>query len=132
MSARRPIHRALSILVYFTAITLGVGVLVINPVRRLLVAPVLIGVAALGHAVKTAHLDELGYATMWLWLAVLALAVGGMAVEEFVLPRNVPPVVEIPVARVLGTLGLVTVLAATYVRGVRRARRSGGRRTSAD
>ncbi len=119
-------------LVYFTAITLGVGVLVIHPARRLLVAPVLTGVAAVGHAAKTAHLDELGYATMWLWLAVLALAVGVMAVEAFVLPRNLPPVVELPVARALGTLGLATVLATTYVRGVRSASRSGGRGPSAD
>lgn len=124
MSRRHLIRRALSGLVYVTAITLGAGLLVVHPVRALLAVPILTGIVVLGHAVKTNQLDELGYATMWLWAAVLVLSAGWMVIEGGVLAhRNSPPVVEIPVARVLGTLGLLAVLVAAYVRGVQQAGR---------
>jgi|AntRauMinimDraft_4_1070384.scaffolds.fasta_scaffold06097_1 hypothetical protein len=122
MGALRSIRLTLSILVHFTALTLGAGPLVINPVRALLVVPILTGVVLLGHAVKTSHLDELGYGIVWLWVALLALTVGGVAIEAIILRQDMPPLVEIPVARVLGTIGLIIILVTTYIRGVQSSR----------
>lgn len=121
----------LSVLVYFTALTFGTSLLVIDPVRVLFIVPLLTCVVLLGHAVKTRHLDELGYATMWLWAAVLTLIVGGLTVEAVILHRDMPPVVEIQVARVLGTFGLIAVLVTIYIRTVKRSRRDENRETLA-
>jgi hypothetical protein len=129
MGALRLIRLPLSILVYFAAITLGTGLLVIDPLRVLLIVPLLTCAVLLGHAVKTGHLDELGYATMGLWAAVLVLIVGGLTIEAVIFHRDMPPVVEIQVARVLGTVGLITILGSIYIRGVQRARRDEGRGT---
>jgi hypothetical protein len=86
-------------------------------------------VVLLGHAVKTANLDTLGYATMWLWAGVLGLIVAGTATEEFVLQGDVSPVAEIPVVRVLGTFSLITILVGAYIRGVQTATHEGSQRS---
>ncbi len=121
MSSLGLIRLIVAAFVYFTTISLGAGILVINPARFLLIIPLITGVALLGHAVKTTSLDELGYATMWLWAAVLALSVAGTITEEFMLQGDVAPLAEIPVARVLGTFSLITVLIASYMRGIQTA-----------
>jgi len=106
--------------VYLTAISLGAGILVVNPARFLLIVPLLTGTVLLGHAMKTGKLDELGHATMWLWAGVLALIVVGM-VTEAVLQADVSPLAEIPVARVFGTFCLISLVVAAYIRGIQRA-----------
>ncbi|AGB33788.1 hypothetical protein C488_08557 [Natrinema pellirubrum DSM 15624] len=117
------VRHLFSIFVYFTAITYGIGILVVSPTRSLLIVPIMTGIGLLSHAVKTTHLDELGYAIMWLWFAVLALVGGGLMIDEFVLVhREIPPVAESSMARVLGTLGLVVVLITVYVHSVQRAK----------
>ena len=121
MSSLPAIHLIVAAFVYFTAISLGAGILVVNPARFLLIVPLITGVVLLGHAVKTTNLDELGYATMWLWAAVLALSVAGTVTEEFILQGDVSPLAEIPVARILGTFSLITILVAVYTRSVRTA-----------
>ena len=125
MSALTSIRLIVTAVVYFTAISLGAGVLVVNTAPLLLTVPLLTGAVLFGHAVKTANLDELGYATMWLWAAVLALSVAGMAAEEFILQRDIAPLAEIPVARVLGTFSLITILVAAYMRGIQTATQKG-------
>ncbi|MEE6208964.1 hypothetical protein U3A55_02180 [Salarchaeum sp. III] len=122
MSENRRVFRILSILVYFTALTLGSSILVVTPVRTLIVVPLLSVVVLLGHAVKTNQLDQIGYATMWLWIFILALSVGGLAVEVLVVHREIPPLVDIPVARVLGTVALIAVPVTIYLRGVQKSR----------
>jgi hypothetical protein len=107
--------------VYFTAITSGTGILVLNPARFPLVVPLITGTVLLGHAVKTTNLDELGYATMWVWAAVLALSAIGTTIETFIIQGEVAPLADIPGARVLGTFGLVSILVAAYSRGIRTA-----------
>ncbi|QDX41130.1 hypothetical protein [Salarchaeum sp. JOR-1] len=123
MSETRRIHRILSVAVYFAALTLGSSILVVNPVRPLVVVPLLSVVVLLGHAVKTNHLDQIGYATMWLWVFVLGLSVGGLAVEAVLVHREIQPLVDIPVARVLGTVVLLAVPVTSYLRGVQKSRR---------
>ncbi len=107
--------------VYCTAISLGAGILLTTPVRALLIIPLITGVVLLGHAIQTTNLDELGYATIWLWAAVLALSVAGTITEEFMIQGDVAPLAEISVARVLGTFSLITVLIAAYMRGIQTA-----------
>ena len=116
------IRRVFSVLVYFIAISLGAGVFVVNPPRVILVAPVLTGCLLLGHAVKTTHLEELGYATMWLWVALLFLQVslqlGWLIWETNLVHREIPPLVGFPEIRFLGTIWLLAVLLTSYIRGV--------------
>ena len=126
MSWRRSARRLVALVVYLTTFTLGAGLFVVDPVRVLLAVPVLVGVVVLGHAVKTSHLDAVGVAILWLWGAVLALIVGGAVVSTAFLHRDVPPLVELPVARVVGTVALVAVPLAVYLRRVRRDRRETG------
>ena len=126
MSGHLSLRRLVSLLVYFTAFTLGTSLFVIDPVRVLLVVPLLTGVVLLGHAAKTGHLDEVGYAVVWLWGAVFALSVGGLVVEIFLLYRDIPALVDIPVARILGTVMLTAVPVTVYLRGVQRTRRERG------
>jgi hypothetical protein len=121
MSSLPSIHLVVAAFVYFTAISLGAGILVVNPARFLLIIPLITGVVLLGHAIKTTNLDELGYATMWLWAAVLALSVAGTIAEEFILQGDVSPLAEISAARVLGTFSLITVLIAAYMCGIQTA-----------
>ena len=121
MSTLRSVRWLCSILVYFTAITYGTGIFVVRPARPLLVVPVLTGGVLLSHAVATTQLDAVGDATMWLWTVVLALVGGGLVAEEFV-HRDIPPIVDIPVARTFGTLGLIAALITAYVRNVQRAK----------
>jgi hypothetical protein len=121
MSALPSVRLIVTALVYFTAISLGAGVLVVNTAPFLLTVPLLTGAVLLGHAVKTTNLNELGYATMWLWGAVLALSVAGTVTEQFLLQGNVSPLAEIPVVRVLGTFSLITILVAAYMRGIQTA-----------
>jgi hypothetical protein len=125
MSSLPSIRLIVAAFVYFTAISLGAGILVVNPARFLLIVPLITGVVLLGNAIKTTNLDELGYATMWLWAAVLALSVAGMVIEEFILQGDIAPLAEIPVARVLGTFSLITVLVAAYIRGIQTAAQKG-------
>ena len=125
MSSLPSIRLIVAVFVYFAAISLGAGILMVNPARFLLIIPLLTGAVLLGHAVKTANLDELGYASMWLWAAVLALSVAGIVTEEFILQRDVSPLAEIPVTRVLGTFSLITILVAAYIRGVQTATQDG-------
>jgi len=120
MIALPSIRLTITALVYSTAISLGAGILVVNPARFLLIVPLLTSIVLLGHAIKTANFDELGYATMWLWAGVLALVIVG-AVTETVLQADVSPLAEIPVARVLGTFSLIVILIAAYIRGIQRA-----------
>jgi hypothetical protein len=128
MSVRHSLHLTVTVLVYFTAISLGAGLFVVNTDRGLLLlVPVLVGAVLLGHAVKTAHLDELGYAIMWAWAGLLAVSVVGTVTEVFVLQGAVSPVAEPHVARVLGTFSFVTVLVVAYLRGVRTAPEGGSR-----
>jgi hypothetical protein len=114
--------------VYLTAIALGAGILVVNPARCLLIVPLTTGVVLLGHAVKTANLNKLRYATMWLWAGVLGLVVIG-AVAEIVLQADVPPLAEIPVVRVLGTFSLIAIVVAAYIHGIQRATIEGSQRS---
>jgi len=125
MSSLPSIRLIVAAFVYFTAISLGAGILVVNPARFLLIVPLITGVVLLGNAIKTTNLDELGYATMSLWAAVLALSVAGMVIEEFILQGDIAPLAEIPVARVLGTFSLITVLVAAYIRGIQTAAQKG-------
>ncbi|CQH44874.1 uncharacterized protein HHUB_1086 [Halobacterium hubeiense] len=128
VSWRRSARRLVALVVYFVTFTLGAGLFAIDPVRVLLAVPVLAGVVVLGHAVKTSHLDAVGVAILWLWGAVLALSVGGAVVETafLLLHRDVPPLVELRVARVVGTVALVAVPLSVYLRRVRRNRRATG------
>lgn len=121
MSSLPSIRLIITVSVYVTATTLGTGILVLNPPRFLLVVPLITGTALLGHAVKTTNLDELGYATMWVWAAVLAVSAIGTTIETFILQGEVAPLADIPSARVLGTFGLIGVLVAAYIRGIRTA-----------
>jgi len=120
MSAVRSPRFLFTALVYVTAIALGAGVFVVNQPRLLVVVPLATGGVLLGHAVKSGNLDALGRAIMWLWAVVLAVSVVGTVTEEFVLRGAVAPLVETPAVRVLGTFGLVAILVAAYVRGMRR------------
>jgi hypothetical protein len=120
MIALPSIRLTVTAFAYYMTIFLGTGILVVNPARFLLIIPLLTGTVLLGHAIKTANLDELGYAIMWLWAGALALVIVG-AVSETVVQADVPPLAEVPVARVLGTFGLITILVAAYVRGIQRA-----------
>jgi len=128
MSALPSIRLTVAAFVYFTAISLGAGILVVNSARFLFILPLITGATLLGHAIKTANLNKLGYATMWLWAGVLALVVIG-AVAEIVLRADVPPLAEIPVARVLGTFSLITIVVAAYVHGIQRATTEGSQRS---
>lgn len=121
MSSLLSISLIVAAFVYFTAISLGAGILVVNPARFLLIVPLITGAVLLGHAVKTTNLDELGYATMWLWAAVLVLSVAGMIIEMFIFQGDVAPLAEIPVARVLGTFSLISILVAAYIRCIQTA-----------
>ncbi|MCD2200940.1 hypothetical protein LPA44_13705 [Halobacterium sp. KA-4] len=121
MSSPRSIKLILLTLVYFWALTLGAGLLVVSPVRVFLIVPTLAALGLLGHAVIKDHLDELGYAIMWLWATILALIVGELIVETFILKRDIPPLVELPIPRTLGTVGLVVVLVTTYTLCVQRS-----------
>ncbi|KAB1197067.1 MULTISPECIES: hypothetical protein [Haloferax] len=123
MRALHQLRPLLSVFVYFVAATLGTGVLVVNPVRTLLVVPLLTVVVLLGHAVKTTHLVQFGHATLWLWGTILTLIICGLTVERFVIHQNTPALVEIPVVRFFGTLGLIAVLVIGYMRGIQGARR---------
>lgn len=120
MIALPSIRLIIPVFMYYTAISLGAGILVVNPARFLLIIPLLTSTVLLGHAIKTANLDELGYATMWLWAGVLALVVVG-SVTEVVLQADVLPLAEIAVARVLATFSLIAILIAAYIRGIHRA-----------
>jgi hypothetical protein len=123
MNAVPSIRRCLSVLVYFAAISLGAGLLVADPTRPLLVVPVSVAVVLLVRALTTATLDELGHATMWLWVAIFALSVGGGLFESFVVGQHdVPSLAEVPAARTVGTFGLSTVLVAVYAHTVRERR----------
>ena len=128
MSSLPSIRLIVTAFVYFTAISLGAGILVINPARFLFIVPLMTGAALLGHAVKTANLNKLGYAAMWLWAVVLALTVVGMITEEFIVRGDVSPLAELPVARVLGTFCLIAIIVAAYIRGIQRATPEGGQR----
>ncbi|WP_071933146.1 hypothetical protein [Halodesulfurarchaeum formicicum] len=128
MSALPSIRLTVTAFVYFTAISLGAGILVVNPARFLLIVPLITGAILLGHAVKSAYLNKLGYATMWLWTGVLALVVIG-AVAEIVLQADVLPLAEIPVARVLGTFSLIAIVVAAYIHEKQRATIEGGQRS---
>lgn len=125
MSALPSIRLIVTTVVYFTVISLGAGILVINTAPFLFTVPLLAGSVLLGHAIKTTNLDELGYATMCLWAAVLALGTAGMVTEEFILHRDVSPLAEIPVVRVLGTFSLITIPVVAYGRGVQTAAEEG-------
>ncbi|WP_089667490.1 hypothetical protein [Halobacterium jilantaiense] len=122
MAGLRSLRLVVTASVYFTAVSLGAGIFVVDPVRPLLFVPVCTGAVLLGHAVTTANLDELGYAIMGLWTGVLSLSVLGAVTDAFLSQRAVPPVVTLPAARVLGTVGLVAILVAAYVHRVRRDR----------
>ena len=50
---------------------------------------------------------------------MLALVVIG-AVAEIVLQADVPPLAEVPVARVLGTFSLIAIIVAAYIHGIQR------------
>lgn len=117
MSSLQSIRFIITVWVYFTTIVLGTGILVVNPARFLLIVPFITATVLIGHAKKTTNLDELGYATMWLWAGVLALVVIG-AVAEIVLQADVPPLAKIPVARVLGTFSLIGIEVTAYIRGI--------------
>lgn len=127
MNRFQNIWRFFSVIVYFFAISLGAGVFVVNPPRVLLIMPILTGCLLLGHAVKTAHLDELGYATLWLWIALfflqIGLQLGWLIWETIQVHREISPLVGFPEARFLGTVWLLAVLFISYIRGVKRARR---------
>ena len=128
MSALPSIRLTIATFVYFTAISLGAGILVVNSARFLFILPVITGAILIGHAIKTTNLNKLGYATMWLWAGVLALVVIG-AVAEIVLQSDVPPLAEIPVARVLSTFSLIAIVVTAYVRGIQRATVEGSQRS---
>ena len=128
MSALPSIRLTVTAFVYFTAASLGAGILVVNPARFLLIVPLINGAVLLGHAVKTANLNKLRYATMWLWAGVLGLVVIG-AVAEIVLQADVPPLAEIPVVRVLGTFSLIAIVVAAYIHGIQRATIGGSQRS---
>jgi hypothetical protein len=128
MSALPSIRLTVTAFVYFTAISLGAGILVVNSARFLLIVPLITGAILLGHAVKTANLNKLGYATMWLWAGVLGLVVIG-AVAEIVLQADVPPLAEIPVVRVLDTFSLIAIVVAAYIHGIQRATIEGSQRS---
>jgi hypothetical protein len=120
----RALHRLrllISVFIYFVATTLGTGVLVVNPVRILLIVPVLTVVALLAHAVGTSNLNQFGHAALWLWSVILILTVCGLTVEHVVIAQNVPPLAGIPVVRLCGTLGLIAVLVIDYIRGIQGA-----------
>ena len=120
MNTVPPIRRCLSVLVYFGAISLGAGAFVVDPTRPLLVVPVSVAVVLLARALKTATLDELGHATIGLWVAILALSVGGGLFESFVVGRHdVPSLAEVPAAHTVGTVCLSTVVVALYGHNVR-------------
>jgi hypothetical protein len=122
MTALQNIRRVVSVLVYFIAISLGAGVFVANPPRVLLMVPILTSCLLLGHAVKTNHLEELGYATMWLWAALLFLQVslqlGWLIWGTILVHREISPLVGFPEIRFLGTIWLLAVLLTSYIRGV--------------
>ena len=115
MALQQSIRIAVTILVYAFAVVLGGSVLVPDPTDPLLVVPVLGGGVLIVHALWTTHLDELGYAILWLWAAVLAMSVGAVVVETAVVTGELPPIASVPTARVVGTLGLTAVLTAVYL-----------------
>lgn len=126
MSGGRSVRRLFSLLVYLNAASIGTGLFVLTPARPLVIVPLVTVGVLLSHAVKTAELDALGYAILWLWAAILALFVGSVVIEQLILShRDIRPLAEIPAVRVVGTGGLLTVLVTAYIRGVRGASQEG-------
>lgn len=111
---RRQTRDALTVLVYSVTVFLGSVLFVPDPTSLLVFLPVIVGSALLVHALRTANLDELGYAIIGLWLAILLLSGGTGVVDTFVVGGQLAPLTAIPATRVLGTVGLLTVLVGTY------------------
>lgn len=117
----RSLRTGLAALVYAGAATLAGTALV--PVPTPTSPPVVVlGLAALvlaGHAARSGHLDALGHAVVWMWVALLALSVVTGIMGVLVLDRpGLVPLVASPPARTVGTAGLWAVLLAGYRRRI--------------
>ncbi|ELZ40231.1 hypothetical protein [Halorubrum tebenquichense] len=136
MSLPDPLRTAVAVAVYWTAIALGGSVLLAAPTSPLVTIPVLGGGAVVAHAARADRLVELGYAVGTMWVAVLALSLGGGVVDLVAAPDGqIAPLADYPVPAAIGTVGLFGVLLVAYAAFLRRsaerdAAESGGNRST--
>lgn len=116
MGGQSSLRVALTVFVYVVAVVLGGSLFVPDPTSPWIVLPPLAAGILVVHAVKTAHLDELGYAIAGMWATLLAISIGAVVVGALVSGgRGFPALVEVPFASAVGTVGVTIVLVATYL-----------------
>lgn len=118
MTARHWIRVLLAVLVYGTAISIGGALFVSDPTDPILVVPVGGGLAVIAHAVRTAQLDEVGYAVGGMWATILVVSVGVGVVEMVALSGRSLASDSVDV---LGAVVVTTVLIVGYVVALKRA-----------
>ncbi|WP_254762332.1 hypothetical protein [Natrinema marinum] len=114
MAGRYWIRVIVTSVVYSIAIGLGGYVFVPNTAPVLLAVPFVSGCLLLLHAIQTTNLDELGFAIVGMWTAILALSVAIGVLDELFRSQAVD------LTTALGTVGITIVLVAGYLVAVNR------------
>lgn len=123
MLAKETLAQLLTVLIYGMAILIGAIALAPSSTGLLIVLPLAVAVVIIAHAIATKHLNELGYAIVGLYGALLLLSVTLGILQELVPPRGVRPFDPVGLPGVVGVAIFVTGAYLLAIRYVERATR---------